>query len=189
MERDAQKSQMITSHLKSRLWLLNAIIATALWGVWGACMEIPERAGFPATLGYCIWALTLVPFTIIAAKISGWGLDYDWKSILLGTLSGLLGAGGQMILFQTLRSGLGIIVVPLTSLAPVLTIILSLLIYWVIPHPVLIAGMVLASVAIFLLAGGKNDHEWPVTTDRQQVGTTQALSPEGTGNAERQRTL
>jgi hypothetical protein len=40
----------------------------------------------------------------------------------------------------------------MTSLAPVLTIVLSLMLYAVIPGPVLVAGMVLAVIAIVLLA-------------------------------------
>jgi len=42
--------------------------------------------------------------------------------------------------------------VPMTSLAPVLTIIISLCLYGVIPHAVLVAGMTLATLAIYLLA-------------------------------------
>ncbi len=38
------------------------------------------------------------------------------------------------------------------ALAPVLTVIISLLIYMVIPHPVIITGMVFAVIAAFLLA-------------------------------------
>jgi hypothetical protein len=34
-----------------KLWLLFAFITTAFWGVWGALIETPEKAGFPATLG------------------------------------------------------------------------------------------------------------------------------------------
>jgi drug/metabolite transporter (DMT)-like permease len=38
------------------------------------------------------------------------------------------------------------------AVAPVITIILSLIIYQVIPHPIIISGMVLALVSIFLMA-------------------------------------
>ena len=71
---------MVLAQLKSRLWLFNAIIATALWGVWGAFMEIPEKSGFPATLGYCVWALTLPPVAVVALNLSEWKLEADWKS-------------------------------------------------------------------------------------------------------------
>ena len=51
-----------------------------------------------------------------------------------------------------MRYGKAIIVVPMTSLAPVLTTIISLVLYSVMPHPIIIAGMVLATFAIYLLA-------------------------------------
>ena len=146
--------------MKSRLWLLYAIITTSFWGVWGALIEIPERAGFPATLGYSVWALTMIPPALVAMHIAGWKLHHDRQSILLGSAAGLLGAGGQLILFQALTLGPAYIVFPLISLAPLVTIVASLVLLrektsirgWV--------GIVLAVVAVPLLSyqppGGGN---------------------------------
>ena len=39
-------------------------------GVWGALIEVPEKNGFPATLGYVVWALTMIPAAIIALYIN-----------------------------------------------------------------------------------------------------------------------
>ena len=88
--------------MKVRPWLIYAIITTAFWGVWGALIEIPEKAGFPATLGYTVWAITMIPPALVALKIINWKLEYDKKSIVLGLIIGLTGAGGQLILFQAL---------------------------------------------------------------------------------------
>lgn len=44
------------------------------------------------------------------------------------------------------------IVVPLTALAPVITIIISLVIYAVLPHYVVMTGLLLAVLAIYLMA-------------------------------------
>ena len=85
--------------MKTRLWLIFAIVTTLFWGVWGAFIEIPEKAGFPATLGYSVWALTMIPCSLVALAIIRWKLEYDARSILLGSAVGLLGAGGQLILF------------------------------------------------------------------------------------------
>jgi drug/metabolite transporter (DMT)-like permease len=128
------------------------MITTVLWGVWGAFIEIPEKAGFPATLGYTVWALTMIPVAIIALKLIRWKLDYDRRSILLGMSAGLLGCGGQLILFQCLRIGPAYIVFPIISLYPVVTIILSVLVLkekaskrsWI--------GIVLALIAVLLLS-------------------------------------
>jgi len=138
--------------VKTRAWLFYAMAVTILWGVWGALIEIPEKAGFPATLGYSVWAMTLIPVTIIALKLIDWKLDRDRRSILLGMGAGLLGCGGQLILFECLRIGPAYIVFPIISLYPVVTIILSVLFLkerasrraWI--------GIILALVAIVMLS-------------------------------------
>jgi drug/metabolite transporter (DMT)-like permease len=138
--------------LKNKMWLVYAMITTVLWGVWGAFIEIPEKAGFPATLGYIVWALTMIPVAIIALILIKWKLDHGRRSILLGMSAGLLGCGGQLILFQCLRMGPAYIVFPIISLYPVVTIILSVLVLkekaskrsWI--------GIILALIAILLLS-------------------------------------
>lgn len=111
--------------MKNRLWLAFALVTTVSWGVWGAFIEIPEKAGFPATLGYSVWALTMIPCALVALAIVRWKLERDPRSILLGSAVGFLGAGGQLILFQALRTGPAYLVFPIISVYPVVTIILS----------------------------------------------------------------
>jgi len=111
--------------LKIRPWLIYAIVTTVFWGIWGALIEIPEKSGFPATLGYAVWALTMIPPALVALKIINWKLEFDKKSIFLGCLIGFTGAGGQLVLFQALRTGPAYLVFPFISLSPVITIILS----------------------------------------------------------------
>ena len=45
------------------------------------------------------------------------------------------------------------------AVAPVITIIISLIIYQVIPHPLIITGMVLALISIFMMAIEDNPEE------------------------------
>jgi len=138
--------------MKSKLWLIFAVITTLFWGVWGAFIEIPEQAGFPATLGYAVWALTMIPPALVALKIIDWNLEYDTHSIVLGSTVGFLGAGGQLILFEALRLGPAYIIFPIISLSPFATILLSL---WLLRENTSVKGWVgilLALVAIFLLS-------------------------------------
>jgi drug/metabolite transporter (DMT)-like permease len=111
--------------MKNRLWLIFSLVTTAFWGVWGALIELPEKAGFPATLSYAVWALTMIPPALVAMKIAGWKLERDRRSIVLGLLIGLLGAGGQVVLFQALRTGPAYLIFPIISLSPVVTILMS----------------------------------------------------------------
>lgn len=133
-------------------WLLYAFITTIFWGIWGAFIEIPEKAGFPATLGYVVWAFTMLPCALLALYANKWKLNKDKRAVILGALVGLFGAGGQLMLFEALRSGPAYIVFPLVSLFPILTVILSIVFlkerasakHW--------AGIIVSLIAIFLLS-------------------------------------
>lgn len=135
-----------------RLWLVYALITTVFWGIWGAFIEIPEKAGFPATLGYVVWSLTMIPCAIFALYKMNWKLEKDLRSIFIGSMVGLLGAGGQLILFQALRMGPAYIVFPIISLFPVVTIFLSLLFLKERAGKRQWTGIILALAAIFLLS-------------------------------------
>lgn len=137
---------------EKRIWLFYALTTTVFWGVWGAFIEIPEKSGFPATLGYVVWSLTMIPCAIYALKKINWKLEHDNRSIFLGSTVGLLGAGGQLLLFQALRQGPAYIVFPIISLSPILTIFLSIIFLkertyfrqWI--------GIILALIAMFFLS-------------------------------------
>jgi drug/metabolite transporter (DMT)-like permease len=133
-------------------WLAFALITTISWGIWGAFIEIPEKAGFPATLGYVVWSLTMIFPAMFALKRIDWKLEINKLAILYGLVIGILGSAGQLILFQALRTGPAYLVFPFVSLSPLVTICLSLLILkekasiksWI--------GIIIALIAVPLLS-------------------------------------
>ncbi|HUP13310.1 MAG TPA: EamA family transporter, partial [Niastella sp.] len=145
---------------KKNSWLTFVIIHVIFMGVWGALIEIPEKNGFPATLGYVVWALTMIPASILALTINKWKLEVDKRSILLGSLAGLLGAAGQLVLFFTLRIAPAYLVFPLLSLTPVVTILLAVIFLREKTSRVGWIGIAVAIFAILLLSyqppGDKN---------------------------------
>jgi drug/metabolite transporter (DMT)-like permease len=140
-----------------RPWLLYALTTTIFWGIWGALIELPERAGFPATLVYIVWSLTMIPCAIAGLAIIKWKLDTDLRSVLLGSTIGLTGAGGQIALFQALADGPAYLVFPIISLSPAVTVLLSIFFlkesttkrHW--------TGIILALIAIVLMSFQKPD--------------------------------
>src|SRR3546814_5148954 len=56
-------------------WLVFAVTTVALWGVWGALSPLSAEHGFPETLVYCVWALTMIPPALYILWRSGWALD------------------------------------------------------------------------------------------------------------------
>jgi drug/metabolite transporter (DMT)-like permease len=107
-------------------WLVHALVTTLLWGVWGALAGLPGEHGVPETLNYVVWALTMIPPALFVLRQGGGTLMRDRRSVLLGLAIGLLGAGGQLILFHAVRVGPPYLIFPIISLSPALTIALSL---------------------------------------------------------------
>lgn len=108
-----------------RAWLINAMITVVLWGVWGAFSDQSAKHGFPDTLVYCVWALTMIPPAFIALRKSGRKLEWSSRAIAYGMAIGLLGAGGQMVLFYALTRGPAYLIFPIISLSPLVTIVMS----------------------------------------------------------------
>ena len=134
--------------VQGRRWLTYALATTLLWGVWGAFTGVSIAGGIPETIVYVIWAAVMVlPMLVILAR-TGWKLDVRGQSIAMGLAIGLLGAGGQLLLFHAVTTGPAYLIFPVISLSPVVTIILSIallrertgLIGW--------AGIVLALIAL-----------------------------------------
>jgi drug/metabolite transporter (DMT)-like permease len=104
-----------------------ALLTTAFWGVWGAFAGLPTQHGFPETLVYLVWALTMIPPALYAWRRVGWKFQPDGRSVYLGMMIGLLGAGGQMLLFHAVHVGPTYLIFPIIALSPLVTIVLSML--------------------------------------------------------------
>ena len=131
-----------------RRWLLFAFLTVALWGVWGAFAGLSAQRGFPETLVYCVWAVTMVVPAVIVMQREKWKLDRDPRSILYGLLIGLTGAGGQMILFYAVTTGPAYLIFPIISLSPLVTILMSFVILKERTSRLGALGVVLALVAL-----------------------------------------
>ena len=131
-----------------RSWIVYALITVALWGVWGALAGLSAQHGFPDTLVYVVWALTMIPPALFVFWRNGWQLDRHPRAVVYGLLIGLLGAGGQMLLFHTLTIGPAYFVFPIISLSPVVTIALSFVLLRERTGKLGALGIVLALIAL-----------------------------------------
>ena len=112
--------------MRGKPWLVYALLTTVFWGVWGAFAGLPTQHGFPETLVYVVWALTMIPPALYALSRIGWKIERDARSVYFGAMIGLLGAGGQMLLFHAVHVGPTYLIFPIIALSPVVTIALSL---------------------------------------------------------------
>ena len=140
---------------KKRNWLLYALITMVTWGIWGAFSDYPD---YPATLTYVVWAISMIPCALVALANIRFKLDTRRKSVFLGMGVGLLGAAGQLILFEALKYGPAYIIFPMISVAPIVTVILSTLVLKERVSKLGVLGIILAFVAIICFSlSGKSD--------------------------------
>jgi drug/metabolite transporter (DMT)-like permease len=131
-----------------RAWLVNALITVVLWGIWGAFSDQSAKHGFPDTLVYCVWALTMIPPAFIALRAAGRTLERSPRAIAYGMAIGLLGAGGQMVLFYAITRGPAYLIFPIISLSPLVTIVMSFAFLGERTSKLGILGIVLALIAL-----------------------------------------
>jgi len=123
MDRSVTSTMALAAY--RRPWLVFALLTTGLWGVWGAFAGAPAENGFPETLIYAVWAFTMIPPAVYALWRTGWRWSWDRRSVVYGAAVGLLGAGGQMVLFHAVRIGPTYLIFPIIALSPLVTIGLS----------------------------------------------------------------
>ena len=136
------------------LWLIMALFIFLMWGIQAFILKYAnqfmkaESIFFYMTLS----SVLLIPFAVMATDFSqsvNWGFHGPWLTAMIQ----LLNAIGALTLVYAFRYGKAIIVSPLINAgAPVITIILSLLIYSIVPHYIVITGMSISIIAVFLMA-------------------------------------
>ena len=157
--------------MKISRWLVYTLATPVLWGVWGALTEYPEKwitPPFPATLGYAIWSLTMIPVELFVLSHNQWRVQFTARSILYGCAVGFSGAIGQLLLFWALLRGPAYIIFPIICLSPAVTIILSATLLRERARGIATLGIGLSIPAILLLAmqepsgGPVHGHLWIV---------------------------
>jgi uncharacterized membrane protein len=147
----------------SKAWLLYAFATTILWGLWGAFTSLSAQRGFPETLVYCVWSVTMILPALYALARADWRLDRDLRSVVHGMIIGLLGAGGQMVLFYALTTGPAYLIFPVISLSPIVTIALAYLLLGERTNILGAAGILLALLALPLFdfsSEGLGEGKW-----------------------------
>ena len=134
---------------KKHNWLLYALVTMITWGIWGA---FSDQTTLSKTMVYVIWALSMIPCALAALVNIRFKLDVRTRPALLSLAVGLLGAGGQLALFLALDYAPAYLVMPLISVAPIVTVLLSATFLKERVSKLGILGIVLAFVALVCFA-------------------------------------
>ncbi len=145
----------------SALWIPLALLVFFAWGFQAFVMKFAnERMKAESIFFYMmLTGILLIPIALVMTDFSQ-SINWGFNGPYLAAMIQILNAVGALCLVYAFRYGKAIIVSPLTNAgAPVITIIISLIIYMVIPHPIIVTGMSVAIIAAFLMAIESEEEE------------------------------
>lgn len=153
-------------------WLILALIVMVAWGVQAYFMKKAATIGVNDATTFAwmtISGLLLIP--VAWFMMGDFPSDAPWQAPALTLGTQVLNAVGALFLVMALSRGKATIVAPVTNaLAPVLTIVLSLVVYQTIPNVFSIAGIILA-------IGGSTLMVYADESENEEAGNDTAISP------------
>lgn len=133
-------------------WLVYTLITVLLWGVWGfeSKLLVDRTSPYTGQLLYTAGLIPPVAMVLISPK------RFSGKRRRLGFffafVTGLLGGLGNVAFFIALAKGSASVIVPLTSLSPLVTVLVGVLVLKEKMRWFQYVGLVMALVAIYLLS-------------------------------------
>ena len=146
-----------------------SLLVFLAWGLQAFVMKFANETMKAESIFFymTITGIILIPFALMMTDFSqeiNWGFSGPYLTALIQILNSI----GALMLVYAFRYGKAIVVSPLVNaVAPIITVSISLLIYQVIPNPVVITGIAFAILAIFLLAIEKDEEQTEVDTQEQ----------------------
>jgi uncharacterized membrane protein len=134
-------------------WILLAVLVFLMWGVQAFVMKFSNDSMTAESIFFYMAAtgLLLAPVALLMTDFSQ-PINMGFKGPYLAFIIHILNAVGALTLVYALRYGKAIVVVPMTGLSPIITVIISLILYSVIPSSSIVLGVAMAIVAIYLLS-------------------------------------
>jgi bacterial/archaeal transporter family protein len=132
-------------------WLVYALLCIFWWGVFGFFSKIGSDKLPPGQVQ--IWfTFGTFPFLIPVLLRSRVKVGTDRRGVTYGTLTGFLAGIGNLALFAALEDGQASIVGPVTTLYPLVSVILAVIVLKERTNRWQFIGVLLAVVAIFILS-------------------------------------
>lgn len=131
--------------------LLGGAALLLVWGVWGITAKLAlKEIGLQIVVWSQVASLSIFPLYFVFFK-ELLPIKFEIGGILWALVSGALGIGGTLILYLLLRAAPTSLIIPLSSLYPVITVTLSFLILREKITPQQWLGILCALLAIALL--------------------------------------
>jgi transporter family protein len=132
-------------------WQVYAAVALVVWGFWGYLPKQALRTLDPRSI-LVLEGLggVLVAAAMLASR--GFRVQPDAPGALAAIATGVCGLGGAYFFLLALERGKASVVVPFTSLYPLVTLVLSVVLLHEHPSRANLVGIVFAVAAVVLLS-------------------------------------
>ena len=132
-------------------WLRHCLLCIGWWGVFGFLAKLGSNDSSPSNL-QVLFTVGMVPLILVVLVRSKLRVETDRRGIAYGVLNGILAGLGSLAYFAAMSRGQASIVGPVTSLFPLVTVVLALLLLKERINRLQGIGIILALVAIGLLS-------------------------------------
>jgi uncharacterized membrane protein len=132
-------------------WLLYALLCVFWWGIFGFLAKLGSNQVAPRQM-QILFTAGMLPLLAAAFLNAGRRVDTDRLGVLYGILNGVLAGLGGLAYFAAMEKGKASLVGPVTSLFPLLTVVLAVLILRERMNRIQIAGIVLGMISIVILS-------------------------------------
>jgi bacterial/archaeal transporter family protein len=133
-------------------WLAYTLLTVVLWGVWGFESKILVDRTSPYTGQVLFTAGLVVPVIFVLMSPKRFAGRRRKLGFFFAFLTGLLGGLGNVGFFVALERGSASAIVPLTSLSPLVTVLVGVLVLKEKMRWFQYIGLALALVAIYMLS-------------------------------------
>jgi transporter family protein len=130
-------------------WLRYALLSIFWWGVFGFLSKIGSAKASPIQM-QILFTVGMLP--LVAAALLRGKIDRDRVGAAYGVLIGVLAGLGGIAYFAAMQAGKASLVGPVTSLFPLLTVLLAVGILKERMNKVQFAGVVLGLISIAVLS-------------------------------------
>jgi drug/metabolite transporter (DMT)-like permease len=136
-------------------WLAYSLLAGLCWGLWGILSKLLEAAHLTTYQIQILFTLGLIPPAALAGMSKGFRTGKnDTRGFAWGVAAGFLGGLGNIAFYEALgRGGKASVVVPLTSLYPLVTLAVAWPLLAERLNRIQMAGVAVSIAAVVLLSG------------------------------------
>lgn len=133
-------------------WLFYTLLTALLWGVWGFEAKLLMDRASPYAGQVLFTFGMVVPLAVVLVSKRRFSGERRGRGMFYAFLTGLLGGGGNVAFYMALNGGSASTVVPLTSLSPLVTVLVGVVFLKERMKARQYGGLALALVAIYLLS-------------------------------------